>query len=82
MNEQSKLEKKHFDPHSIAPLQKYIYCIRLPPMHLAFGARRDHIVVSTLCCGRNNPDSIPGHGILLTVSITVCPRGTILVPIY
>ena len=24
--------------------------------------RRDRIVVSTLCCGRNNPGSSPGHG--------------------
>ena len=24
--------------------------------------RRDRVVVSTLCCGRNNPGSNPGHG--------------------
>ena len=32
----------------------------------ALEARRDRIVVSTLRCGRNNPGSNPGHGILLT----------------
>ena len=26
---------------------------------------RDRIVVSTLCCGHNNPGSNPGHGILV-----------------
>lgn len=33
-------------------------CSRLPV------ARRDRIVVSTLRCGRNNPGSNPGHGIV------------------
>ena len=73
MNEQSKFKKKHFDLHSIAPLQRYIHYTKLSLTHLAFGARRDCIVVSTLRCGHNNLVSNAGHGILLTVSISSCP---------
>ena len=73
MNEQSKFKKKHFDLHLIAPLQRYIHYTKLSMMHLAFGAHRDCIVVSTLRCGHHNPVSNRGHGILLTVSISACP---------
>ena len=45
--------------------------------HWVTEARRDRIVVSTLRCGRNNPCSNPGHGILLIVYITACPHNTI-----
>ena len=62
MNEQSKFKKKQFDLHSIAPLQRYVHYTRISPMLLEFGARCDRIVVSTLCCGHNNPGSNPGHG--------------------
>ena len=62
MNEESKFKKKQFDLHSIAPLQRYIHYNRLSPAHLAFGGRRDRIVVSTLRCGHNNPGSNPSHG--------------------
>ena len=41
--------------------------------HWVIQARRDRIVVSTLRCGRNNPGSNPGHGILLIVYLTACP---------
>ena len=64
---------KDFDLHSIAPLQRYIHYTRLSIMHLAFVARRDHIVVSTLHCGCNNPGSNPDHGILFTILLTACP---------
>ncbi len=36
----------------------YAYC------HKLIVARRDRIVVSTLRCGRSNPGSNPGHGIV------------------
>ena len=62
MSEQSKFKKKQFDLQSIAPLQRYVHYTRISLMHLEFGARRDRIVVSTLCCGHNNLVSNPGHG--------------------
>ena len=34
------------------------------PIFLKCGNSRDRIVVSTLRCGRSNPGSNPGHGIL------------------
>ena len=64
---------KDLDLHPITPQQRYIHYTRLSIMHLAFGALHDHIVVSTLRCGCNNPGSHPDHGILLTVLLTVCP---------
>ena len=64
---------KRFDLHSIAPLKRYIHYTRLSITHLPFGARRDHIVVSTLRCGHNNPGSNADHGIPLTVLLTACP---------
>ena len=42
-------------------------------VHWVIEARRDHIVVSTLRCGRNYKGSNPGHGILLIVYLTACP---------
>ena len=62
LNEQSEFNRKQFDLHSIAPLQRYICYTRLSPTHLAFGAPRNRIVVSTLHCVHNNPGSNPGHG--------------------
>ena len=57
---------------------------RLSPTHLAFGARRDRIVVSTLRCGHNNPGSNPGHGgydkevLLLDMLSTAWTRNPVL----
>ena len=49
MNEQPKAKKEPIDLHLIASPLRYIHYTRLSSLLLALEARRDGIVVSTLC---------------------------------